>query len=117
MPAPTQEPAQEPQEAAYPTLRKGSEGEAVKRLQSLLNAFGAELSVDGIFGPLTEKAVREFQTKRGLVVDGIFGPISWKCLLSIDNDDDILYNILGLTKAQAETIVAQYPNATMEIQE
>lgn len=31
-------------------------------------------AVDGIYGPLTKKAVRYFQSKNGLVVDGIVGP-------------------------------------------
>lgn len=32
---------------------------------------------DGIFGPLTEEAVKEFQEKNGLTVDGIVGKNTW----------------------------------------
>lgn len=37
------------------TLKKGSKGEEVKTLQSKLN-----LIADGIFGPITEEAVKAF---------------------------------------------------------
>ena len=57
------------------TLKLGSKGNDVKALQSKLN-----LKVDGVFGPLTEKAVKEFQKKNGLVVDGIVGTKTWEKL-------------------------------------
>ena len=50
---------------AFP-LKRGSEGEAVKKLQIHINAQGYEpiLVVDGLFGPKTEKAVQMvFKTK------------------------------------------------------
>ena len=37
-------------------------------------------SVDGIYGPLTKKAVRYFQSKNGLAVDGIVGPATARAL-------------------------------------
>lgn len=55
------------------TLKKGSKGENVKRLQSFLNWYGNILTVDGIFGDATENAVKAFQKDQGLTVDGIFG--------------------------------------------
>ncbi|MEQ7127840.1 peptidoglycan-binding protein [Actinopolymorpha sp. B11F2] len=60
------------------SLRRGSQGEAVKGLQRDLNAvMGCGwLAVDGDFGPLTESAVRVFQQTFGLVVDGVYGPQS-----------------------------------------
>jgi hypothetical protein len=69
--------------ASLPTLSQGSEGDAVARLQALLNvATGAGLDEDGIFGPLTEAAVRDFQASRHLIVDGIVGPQTWTALVS-----------------------------------
>jgi hypothetical protein len=75
-----QEPAQEPQEAAYPTLRKGSEGEKVRELQTLLNNHGASLEVDGKFGSKTKDAVISYQKANGLTVDGIVGKNTWNAL-------------------------------------
>ena len=70
--------------ASLPVLRRGSEGEPVTRLQALLNvATQAGLAEDGIFGPLTEAAVEDFQTSRHLLVDGIVGPQTWTALLSM----------------------------------
>lgn len=57
----------------------GSTGVHVTRLQREMNrVFPAysRLAVDGVFGPLTEKAVREFQRRAGIAVDGIVGPVT-----------------------------------------
>jgi peptidoglycan hydrolase-like protein with peptidoglycan-binding domain len=71
--------------ASLAVLARGSEGEDVSRLQALLNvAAGAGLEEDGIFGPLTEAAVQDFQGSRALIVDGIVGSQTWSALLSVD---------------------------------
>lgn len=49
-------------------LKLGSRGNEVKLLQEKLN-----LKVDGIFGPITEEAVKNFQKSNGIKVDGIVG--------------------------------------------
>jgi peptidoglycan hydrolase-like protein with peptidoglycan-binding domain len=49
--------------------------------QHLLNARGAALTVDGAFGPLTEAAVRAFQTGAGLPVTGVLDPRTWPALV------------------------------------
>jgi peptidoglycan hydrolase-like protein with peptidoglycan-binding domain len=60
---------------ATPILRTGSAGPAVADWQRQLNAVsGAGLAVDGIFGPRTDHATRNFQASRHIVVDGIVGP-------------------------------------------
>lgn len=63
-------------------LRQGSRGDAVCVAQRLLNERGAQpkLAIDGIFGPLTNKAVLEFQRSREILVDGIVGPQTWRWL-------------------------------------
>jgi|TARA_A200000159_G_scaffold162091_1_gene185247 putative chitinase len=50
-------------------LRKGCRGEGVKMMQEALG-----IGADGIFGPGTERALKEWQKGKGLVVDGIAGP-------------------------------------------
>ncbi|MHB1314278.1 MAG: C40 family peptidase [Christensenellales bacterium] len=66
----------------YGTLRVGSKGEDVKTLQTLLNAQGYTLKVDGIFGRGTEGAVKSYQTSQGLRADGIVGSKTWGALLA-----------------------------------
>ena len=60
---------------AVTILTKGSRGELVKKLQIALN-----LIADGIFGALTEEAVKDFQKKHGLAPDGIVGEKTWALL-------------------------------------
>ena len=59
--------------ANYKTLTYGTTGEDVKKLQQSLNAQGADLDTDGIYGEKTRSAVRSYQEKNGLAVDGIAG--------------------------------------------
>ena len=49
--------------------REGSKGAMVAQIQRALH-----LKDDGIFGPITTEAVKDFQASRGLTVDGIVGP-------------------------------------------
>jgi peptidoglycan hydrolase-like protein with peptidoglycan-binding domain len=64
-----------------PTLRLGSTGPDVRRLQQLLIANGfSPGAVDGIFGSKTQAAVMAFQKSKGLVVDGIVGVKTWTAL-------------------------------------
>lgn len=63
-----------------PTLRVGSRGDAVERLQQALASHGAEISTDGAFGPKTAAAVKDFQRAHGLAADGVVGPMTWGAL-------------------------------------
>lgn len=68
------------------TIKLNSTGFDVLYLQQLLRKKGYNtIYDDGIFGPNTEAAVRNFQLVQGLVVDGIVGPNTWKKLISILN--------------------------------
>jgi peptidoglycan hydrolase-like protein with peptidoglycan-binding domain len=55
-----------------PTLTRGARGEPVKVVQRKV-----KVEDDGVFGPSTEAAVRDFQRNQGLVPDGIVGPKTW----------------------------------------
>lgn len=68
------EPGQQPEVIE---LDRGEDGPFVKILQHLLRARRFALLADGIFGPITEQAVRRFQGNQGIVVDGIVGPVTW----------------------------------------
>ena len=64
-----------------PTIAEGATGDVVRRLQRAIRRTpNLGLVVDGIFGPLTLAAVKEFQQGAGLVVDGIVGPLTWNAL-------------------------------------
>lgn len=59
------------------TLRNGSSGDDVKRLQMQLNSIlklNPPLTADGKFGLKTERAVQAFQAQNKLGVDGVAGP-------------------------------------------
>lgn len=66
-----------------PTIQRGNKGSRVRMLQGLLIAWDYSISVDGVFGPKTEAAVRSFQGKYAKPVDGIVGPITWNKLLGL----------------------------------
>ncbi len=71
----------------YPTLRIGSTGETVSRLQATLKLLGFyQGSVDGNYSQLTEQAVISFQTAANLTADGITGPATWSALLPTTDD-------------------------------
>jgi hypothetical protein len=65
-------------------LKKGSKGDQVKALQTLLIAAGyscGKSGADGVFGSATLDAVKAYQKANGLTVDGIVGQKTWSRLL------------------------------------
>jgi N-acetyl-anhydromuramyl-L-alanine amidase AmpD len=68
---------------SLPMLARGAEGSTVKILQEELKKVGLyTLSIDGDFGPATDRAVRAFQQARGLLIDGKVGPATWTEIFS-----------------------------------
>jgi peptidoglycan hydrolase-like protein with peptidoglycan-binding domain len=66
-------------------VQQGSNGDAVRAVQSQIHSRGdgaSQITIDGIFGPVTNDAVRAFQTILGLAVDGIVGPQTWNHLVN-----------------------------------
>lgn len=63
----------------YPgrVVRRGARGWAVKAIQRRIPG----VSIDGDFGPATERAVRRWQQDHGLVADGLVGPATWTALM------------------------------------
>lgn len=69
-------------------LSLGLSGEDVSRLQAALNYHrrglaDPQLTVDGIFGPLTDSRVRGFQSTNLLTPDGLVGPNTAGALMTI----------------------------------
>jgi Transglycosylase-like domain/Putative peptidoglycan binding domain len=56
-------------------VKRGYRGPGVRLIQRRLG-----LTADGVFGPLTERAVKRFQRRHGLVSDGVVGPITRRAL-------------------------------------
>ena len=69
-------------------IRRGDRGRDVRTIQYYLNFLGffndrlPQITVDGIFGPATENAVRTFQREYGLTVDGIVGRATWNAIIN-----------------------------------
>ena len=71
--------------ASWPgyTLEEGSSGEKVRQMQEQLNVIAGaypalpKITADGIYGPATERAVREFQSVFGLPVTGKVDYSTW----------------------------------------
>lgn len=62
-------------EIPKPVLGYGSTGNYVKVLQSLIG-----VKADGLYGPITDRAVRQYQVSHNLVPDGLVGPLTWGSL-------------------------------------
>jgi len=60
----------------YTTVRLGSKGQTVAALQQALG-----LNADGVFGPGTDRALKQWQAASGLTPDGVAGPKTLQRLL------------------------------------
>jgi peptidoglycan hydrolase-like protein with peptidoglycan-binding domain len=65
----------------WPLVKRPSNQFPVRPLQQLLRAHNHAVTVDGIFGPKTQAAVKAFQQEEGLGADGIVGPNTWPKLI------------------------------------
>lgn len=83
-PKPEDEEEEKPVANEYPILKlipkPRMSGDAVRKLQTLLTANKIAIDIDGIFGPATDTAVRQYQAVSGLTVDGIVGAKTWAAL-------------------------------------
>jgi peptidoglycan hydrolase-like protein with peptidoglycan-binding domain len=87
LPKPDPTPAPKPKPTTSGTLRRGDTGNGVLMLQKwLARLVGLDYSSGrGIFGPRTERAVKQFQRASGLLQDGVVGPKTWLALQSALN--------------------------------
>ncbi|MBR2337280.1 MAG: spore cortex-lytic enzyme [Clostridia bacterium] len=83
------------------TVKQGSRGETVKKIQQKLKNWGYyKGAVDGIFGAQTRKAVILFQKKNGLVADGIVGTKTFKALgISTSGSSGTSSNVKGYSSS------------------
>ncbi len=68
--------------AGSATMGRGMGGASVRDMQTRLNAMGANLAVDGKFGPATEAALKAFQSSNGIQQTGVLGR---QTLAALDN--------------------------------
>ncbi|MGH8593080.1 MAG: peptidoglycan-binding protein [Gammaproteobacteria bacterium] len=84
-------------------LRRGSEGEDIRRWQHFLLGQGLlRGGVDGIFGPITEAATKAFQRREQLEADGVVGPLTLAKALERGLD-------LGFSDPRGGTSGADFP--------
>lgn len=68
--------------SSAPRLTVGSQGQAVKDVQSFLRAAGIYSGpIDGVYGLQTQAAVESFQESKNLTSDGVVGPQTWAAML------------------------------------
>ncbi len=87
--------------SASVVLGPGSRGDSVRELQSWLKEFGYYTgSVDGIFGPRTHQAVKEFQKNSGLAADGLVGAETMRALDELRRRDLVQRGVYVVKKGE-----------------
>ena len=67
------------------TIKIGSRGDQIKQWQLFLIGQGFLIGIaDGIFGPATDKATKEFQKKYSLEPDGIVGQLTYAKAMTLN---------------------------------
>lgn len=108
------------------TLKRGSQGDDVKRLQQRLNTLIPSFSEDhitGYFGMVTEKTIKQFQIDRGLAITGLFDPRTRQVLIEsiVSNSFEVsksadfpnLEDFLSADSSETTTASASSPTASV----
>lgn len=97
--------------AAYYAVHEGDEGDDILLIQERLYELGylRDVEIDGHFGPATETAVRDFQSRNGISVDGTVGKESINLLYS----DEVQANLLGV--GDESDLVGTYQQRLIEL--
>ena len=94
------------------TLRRGSTGEAVRKLQEMLNQRGYSCgTADGVYGTKTIAAVKAFQADHGLNPDGVCGPKTWAALDEEVGETLYTVSLHNLTWSQVQEVRQKFPLA------
>jgi peptidoglycan hydrolase-like protein with peptidoglycan-binding domain len=72
-----------PPDPGWPTLAKGNKGDQVVWLQQHLASFDASVTVTSTFDTVTDTALRNFQTSRGIPVTGTTDALTWQAVLGL----------------------------------
>jgi peptidoglycan hydrolase-like protein with peptidoglycan-binding domain len=95
--------------ADQPVLSEGASGADVERLQTSLAGWGLYTGeIDGIYGPTTSEAVRQFQRQHNLPVDGVGGALTWQAL----QEPPSLTINLAATTADPQILTAMFTPLT-----
>jgi len=107
------------------TLQEGSSGTCVTQLQQRLNQLGANLVVDGQFGPATKNAVLAFQGRERIGFDGVVGPQTQSYLnnpgsvnlnrVSVSTIQSYITTVFGSTNAVTAKKIATCESSNNEI--
>jgi len=89
-------------------LKKGSRGEEVKQLQTLLG-----LGADGNFGPMTETKVKEWQAKNGLTADGIVGGGTWAKMFGATSPTPTASVVIPPSSFKLDALKGHIPDAVI----
>lgn len=73
-------------------ITTGATGKVVEQLQTFINVISSNnqsvpsVTVDGVYGPSTQNAVRAIQNLTGQTPNGAVGPLTWNAIISLYND-------------------------------
>ena len=85
------------QKGSRPTIRYGSQGDAVKAWQKIVG-----VTADGIYGTGTVSATKAWQRDHGLTADGVVGSATWAAALGGDNAPDLPFSVAAVTPVSPE---------------